>query len=87
MNASKKKIAIRNTSDFKDVQYAKLQEYLQDPTKYLSISYDYPFNDSDNNVERGDYLVHLKFKQGGEPQCFSFKKYLTWLFARTNQAI
>jgi len=24
MNASKKKIAIRNTSDFKDVQYAKL---------------------------------------------------------------
>jgi hypothetical protein len=32
-------------------------------------------------------LIAGRFRQGGENLSFSFKKYLTWLFARTNQPI
>lgn len=84
-----RKKAAANTEglDFRTLKFKRLDEYLEDCSKYVQIAYDYPFNDSDNYIEKREFIIHYPYKQGETSSVFQYKKYSTWLFSRTNQQI
>jgi hypothetical protein len=61
-----RKRAAANTEglDFRTLKFKKFDEYLEDNSKYLQISYEYPFNDSDNYIEKREFIIQYPFKQG-----------------------
>ena len=68
-------------------RFQRIDEYLADFGKYTATS-DYPYNDSDCEIERQEKLKLRVYQQesvkGG---VFNFRKFLLWLLRRTNQAI
>lgn len=67
-----RKKAAANTEglDFRTLKFKRLDEYLEDCSKYVQIAYDYPFNDSDNYIKKREFIIHYPYKQGETSSVF-----------------